>query len=128
MTSVVLDASAVIALVRDEPGADRVAEHLGNAVISAVNFQEVVKALLLRGFEVDVIREILDNLRLDVRPHDADAAFASALLVSETAQYGRGLGDRTCMALGVALDYPVLTTDREWKNVKIDGLVIEHLR
>lgn len=128
MTSVVLDASAVIALVRDEPGADRVAEHLGNAVISAVNFQEVVKALLQRGFEIDVVREILDNLRLDIHPHDADAAVASALLVSETAQYGRGIGDRTCMALGIALGCPVLTTDREWKNVKIDGLVIDYLR
>jgi len=128
MTSVVLDASAVIALVRDEPGADRVAEHLGNAVISAVNLQEVVKALLLRGFEIDVIREILENLRLDIRSHDSEAAFASALLVGETAQYGRGLGDRTCMALGIALACPVLTTDREWKNVKVDGLVVEHLR
>jgi len=128
MAAIVLDASAVIALVRNEPGADRVAAHLGDAVISAVNFQEVVKALLLRGFGIGVIREMLDTLRLDVRPHDAEAAYASAQLVEQTARYGRGLGDRTCMALGIALGCPVLTADREWCNITVDGLVIELTR
>ena len=88
MKSVVLDASAVIALVRDELEADRIAGHLGTAVISAVDFQEVIKALLLRGFVIEVIREILDNLRLDVRPHDADAAFASRLSPARRAGTG----------------------------------------
>ncbi len=51
MTSVVMDASAVLALVRDEPGADKVTPHVGRAAISAVNLQEVVKELLLSGLD-----------------------------------------------------------------------------
>ena len=128
MAGVVLDASAVLALVRDEPGASRVTEHLGDAAISAVNLQEVVKALIVRGLGMGVIRQILDELRLDVRAHDTEAAYASAALVEQTKEFGRGLGDRTCMALGMALDRPVLTTDHEWKKVEVEGLTIEHLR
>ena len=74
MTSVVLDASAVPALVRDEPGGDKAIEHVGRAAISAVNLQEVVEELLVSGLEEPVVRELLDEPRLDVRSHDADAA------------------------------------------------------
>ena len=80
MTSVVMDASAVLALVRDEPGADKVTPHVGRAAISAVNLQEVIKELLLGGLGAATVREILDELRLDVRPHDAEAAYAAAEL------------------------------------------------
>ena len=43
MTSVVLDASAVIAVLRSEPGADIVRSALSDAVITAVNYSEVLK-------------------------------------------------------------------------------------
>jgi ribonuclease VapC len=78
VTSVVMDASAVLALVRDEPGADKVTPHVGRAAISAVNLQEVIKELLVSGLDTATIREILDELRLDVRPHDVEAAYAAA--------------------------------------------------
>ena len=64
MTSAVLDASAVLALVRDEPGGDKVIEHVGRAAISAVNLHEVVKELLISGLEEPMIRELLGELRL----------------------------------------------------------------
>ena len=86
MTSAVLDASAVLALVRDEPSGDKVAEHVGRGAISAVNLQEVVKELSLSGLPEPVIRELLGELRLDVRPHDADAAYAAALEAGEVRQ------------------------------------------
>lgn len=128
MTSVVLDASAVLALVRDEFGADKVAPHVGRAAISAVNLQEVVKELLLSGLDEATARELLDELRLDVRSHDADAAYAAAALHAQTRQYGRGLGDRSCLALAVQLNVPALTADREWKKVKVRNLKLEHIR
>lgn len=128
MTSVVLDASAVLALVRDEPGADKVAPHVGRAVISAVNLQEVIKELLLSGLNEAMIRELLDELRLDVRAHDVDAAYAAAGLHAQTRQYGRGLGDRSCLALAVQLGVPALTADREWKKVRVKNLKLEHIR
>ena len=128
MAAVVLDASAVLAFVKDEAGADRVLPHVGNAVISAVNLQEVVKELILDGLSIPTIRDILSGLRLDVRAHDEEAAYASADLIAQTRKYGRGLGDRTCIALGIALGASVLTADREWKEVKVRGLKLEHIR
>lgn len=128
MTSAVLDASAVLALVRDEPGGQKVAEHVGRAAISAVNLQEVVKELLLSGLDEPVTRELLSELRLDVHPHDADAAYAAAALHAQTRKFGRGLGDRSCMALAMTLGVPALTADREWSKIKIRGLRIEQVR
>lgn len=128
MTSVVLDASAVLALIRDEPGADKVIPHVGRAAISAVNLQEVVKELLLSGLDEATTRELLDELRLDIRAHDAAAAFAAAALHAQTRQYGRGLGDRSCLALAMQLGVPALTADREWKKVRVKNLKVEHIR
>ncbi|HDZ72622.1 MAG TPA: PIN domain-containing protein [Aurantimonas coralicida] len=128
MVAAVFDASAVLALLRDEPGADLVEPYVGRAAISAVNLQEVVKELLLQGLPLTVAREILLELRLEVRSHDEDAAYAAAALHEQTKKYGRGLGDRSCMALGLALEVPVVTADREWKKVKIADLKFVHLR
>ena len=128
MAPVVLDASAVLAFVRSEKGADRVLPHIGTAIVSAVNLQEVVKELTLVGMTPAEVRETLSGLRLDVRVHDEGAAYAAGALVRQTRQYGRGLGDRSCMALGIALGATVLTADGEWKRVEIEGLTLEHIR
>ena len=128
MTSVVFDASAVLALIRDEPGADKVTVHIGQAAISAVNVQEIAKELLLSGLNEQTIRDLLEELRLDVRAHDIEAAYAAAGLHSQTREYGRGLGDRSCLALAIQLGVPALTADREWKNVKAKNLKVEHIR
>lgn len=128
MALVVLDASAILAFIKREEGADRVLPHIGNAIVSAVNLQEVVKELVIDGLPRETIQAILSRLRLDVRPHDTGAAYAAGELATATKEYGRGLGDRTCMALGLALGAPVLTADREWARVEIDGLTLEHIR
>lgn len=128
MTSVVLDASAVLALVRDEPGADKVAPHIGRAAISAVNVQEVIEELMPSGSDETTTRELLDELRLDVRSHDASAAYAAAGLHAQTRRYGRGLGDRSCLALAIEIGVPARTADREWKKVKMKNLKLEHIQ
>lgn len=128
MTSIVLDASAVLALIRDEPGGEKVAEHVGRAAISAVNLHEVIKELLLSELEEPVIRDLLGELRLEVHAHDRDAAYSAAALHRQTKEFGRGLGDRSCMALALGLGVPALTADREWRKVKVKGLKLEHLR
>lgn len=128
MALVVLDASAVLAFVKGEAGADEVLPYIGRAAISAVNLQEVAKELTLDDIPSDAIRSILADLRLDVLPHDEVAAYASAALVTATRRFGRGLGDRTCMALGIALGVPVLTADGEWRRVEVEGLDLRHVR
>jgi PIN domain nuclease of toxin-antitoxin system len=68
MACVVFDTSAVIALLRNEAGVDMIAHYAGDAQISAVNLQEVVKALLVRGFSINVARTMIDALNLEMRP------------------------------------------------------------
>jgi PIN domain nuclease of toxin-antitoxin system len=122
MPSIVFDASAILALLRDEPGADVVAQYIGDGLISAVNFQEVIKGLLRREVPNDAALAMLDALHLDVRPHGRDDAVAAANLYPATKAFGSGLGDRTCMALAIAEGLPVLTADREWARIEIPGL------
>jgi len=122
MESVVFDASAILALLRNEPGAEIVAQHIGRGLVSAVNLQEVIKGLLRRGASLDAAIAMLDALHLDVRPHGREDAIAAANLYPATREFGSGLGDRTCMALAIAEGLPVLTVDREWAKIKIAGL------
>ena len=128
MPSAVLDVSAVLALIRDEPGADAVAEHVGRAAVSAVTLHEVVEELMASGLDEPVIHELVAELRLEVRAHDTDAAYAGAALQERTKRYGRGLGDCACLALGLALGVPVLTADREWERLEVEELKIEVVR
>lgn len=78
--------------------------------------------------EEPVIRDLLGELRFEVHAHDTEAAYAAAALHSQTREFGRGLGDRSCMALALSLGVPALTADREWRKVKVKGLKLEHLR
>ena len=128
MASVVFDASSILALLRDEPGADVVARHVGDGLISAVNFQEVIKELLRRGVPMGASLDLLDALHLDIRPHGHQEAIAAAGLYLATKQYGSGLGDRTCMALAIAEGLPAITADQAWGKVEVAGLIIQLIR
>ncbi len=125
---IVFDTSAVIALLRAEPGAETVALWVGQAAMSAVNLQELVKSLLGRGLALPVIEEIVSDLRLEIHDHDRAAAFAAAALVDATKEHGSGLGDRSCMALAIQLGVPVLTADKAWAKVHLKGLRVEQVR
>lgn len=128
MPSVVFDASALLALLRNETGADLVASHIGDGIISAVNYQEVAKELIRRGIPLAGALEMLDALHLDVHPHDCSAATAAAVLYPVTREFGCGLGDRTCMALAIAQGLPALTADKAWTQVEASGLQISLIR
>lgn len=125
---IVFDTSAVIALLRNEAGADKVAAWVGQAAMSAVNLQELVKSLASRGLALPVIEEIVSDLRLEIHDHDRAAAFAAAALVQATKEHGSGLGDRSCMALAIQLGVPVLTADKAWAKVRVEGLRVETVR
>ena len=128
MAVAVLDASAVIALIRREPGADVVAAYAGDALISTVTMQEVLKSLLVRGFSFDVARTLLESLNLETRAHQVADAYAAAALYDATKTKGSGLGDRTCMALAIAEGLPVITTDKAWSDLAIPGLSVIQAR
>ena len=120
MNETILDATSVLALLNDEPGAAKVASLLPGAVISTVNLAEVVGKLAEAGMPEETIKTVLGELGLIVVPFDEPLAFATGFLRPTTSRYGLSLGDRACLALGQQLNRPVLTADRMWKTVKLD--------
>ncbi|WP_019011721.1 PIN domain-containing protein [Deinococcus aquatilis] len=124
----VLDASAVIAWLRQEPGADQVDVALQNAaVISAVNFAEVLSKVGERGGDVRAAARDLRIEGLRVEPYgDEDAVVTAELRVLTQAQ-GLSLGDRACLALARRLGLPALTADQQWANINV-GVKVQLIR
>ena len=110
----VLDASALLALLRKEPGADTVSSVLRRSVVSSVNWSEVFQKALVWDIEVRNIREGLEALGLHILPFTAQMAEGAARLWANTKQAGLSLGDRACLGLALNLRLPVLTSDRAW--------------
>ena len=108
---IVLDASALLCLLNDEPGADRVAEVLTRSLIGATNLAEVVSKLRERGLSLDEVKEALGGLHLDVRPLTPGQAMLIGDLRPATRPLGLSLGDRACLALAIELDAELYTTD-----------------
>ena len=112
MTSAVLDASAVIAILRSEPGSDIVRSALSGAAMSAVNYSEVLKKTIERGGSGEVAASFVRGLSIAIVPFDDQLAAVSADLYPETKQHGLSLADRACLALGIQRKCKVLTSER----------------
>jgi PIN domain nuclease of toxin-antitoxin system len=108
---IVLDASALLCLLNDEAGADRVATVLTRSVIGATNLGEVVSKLRERGLALTEVQEVLGGLHLDVRPLSAAQAMTIGDLRPATRALGLSLGDRACLALAIELGAELYTTD-----------------
>lgn len=126
MSEATLDASALLAVLRQEPGADLVAGLLrgGACAVSTVNLSEVVSKLLERGVDLVTIRGHLDGLGFVVHQFDELDAFDAASLRPLTRHAGLSLGDRACVALAARLGTPVVTTDRSWTTANLPVEVI----
>jgi PIN domain nuclease of toxin-antitoxin system len=115
----VLDASALLAFLQNEPGADQVEAVLTRSCISAVNLAEVLSKLVQYGKPLEAVTYQIERLRLPVIPFDAGDAKIVASLWPSTRASGLSLGDRACLSLGLRLALPVLTAERAWANLKI---------
>jgi PIN domain nuclease of toxin-antitoxin system len=128
----VIDASAVLAWLRDEPGADTVAGRLDGSFLSAVNLSEVLQKHLavgtLSGPEAAGFAGDLASLGLSVVPFGEREASVAAVMWDKTRRLGLGLADRACMATAVGFGLPALTADRPWAEVEWKGLSVELIR
>ncbi len=125
--TVVLDASAVLVLLLDEPGAERVGGVLPDAALSAVNLAEVLSKLADRGVDAGGLGDHLTAAGVEVYPMtEQDAAVVADLQRVDT---GRVLspGDRCCLALGRRLSAVVVTADRAWFGVDT-GIEVQRVR
>lgn len=121
MSSPVLDASALLALLHSEPGGDEVGHALKteHCLISSVNLAEVVAKLADRGVPVETAREALAAVEVDVVDFRASHAFVSGDLRSAIRTLGLSLGDRACLATALEQKCAVLTADRAWASLDL---------
>ena len=111
MSRVVLDASAVLAVLNNERGAEAVLPLFRGASISAVNYGEVLKKAVEFGGTIAAVKSALAAQWLNVVPFDAEHAEQAASIWPQTKEYGLSFADRACVALGLLLGFPVLTAE-----------------
>ena len=127
MSEVVVDASAILALLNQETGSEEVSRFIGKAAISTVNLSEIIAKLADAGIPEEDIRQILSNLNLEVIDFNKEQALKAGMLRPITKSIGLSFGDRACLALGIILNQPVLTTDRLWGSINV-GVEVRLLR
>jgi PIN domain nuclease of toxin-antitoxin system len=128
MNEVVLDASVILAIVFDEPGKEKLTpEILDGSVVSTVNLTEVQTKLVKKGFESEEAWWAAVQLVANVEPFTMNQARIAGDLIATTERFGLSLGDRSCLALAIALKAPVYTTEKIWKNLKV-GVPIHVIR
>ncbi|MYE34356.1 MAG: type II toxin-antitoxin system VapC family toxin [Gemmatimonadales bacterium] len=125
----VLDASAVLAALLNEPGAVRVERALKRgAAMSSVNVAEVAARLSQDGLSSVTVARVVRGLGVEIIPFDRQAALLSGAYRMRTRRQGLGLGDRACLATASSLGLPVLTADRSWSDLEIDGVTVVQIR
>ena len=121
MSSCVVDASAVLAWLFDERGADAVEKVLGASALSAVNLAEVLYRCDEMGMATGNLQRDMEALGVQVEPFGA----ADAQLVEEVRRAGRrhsvrlSLADCCCLATGIRLDLPVVGGDEAWRHLRL---------
>lgn len=127
MSSVVLDASAILAVARNEKGTDAVLAVRADAVLSAVNHAEVVSKLL----RCEMPQEEIDLFLGEAFPHvvalDREQAGRAGRLHAATRRQKLSYADCACLALAASRGLPVLTGDRKWAQLDL-GVTVEVIR
>jgi ribonuclease VapC len=128
MTEGVLAASAIIALVRREPGADVVAQYLPGALVCAANLSEVMaKTAEQRPDLLQAAWETLMALKMETIPFDIDLARRAGELRAVTRKMGLSFADRACLALAEREGLPAVTADKRWSDLGI-GINVKVIR
>src|SRR3546814_8441788 len=117
MNEVVLDASALLAMLQDEPGGAKVAGVIASSRISAINYAEVVSHYIRLGMPEREVDAMLDPLPMTIVPADKALGQLAGRLRAVTAEAGLSLGDRFCLALARRAGLPAWTADTAWKNI-----------
>lgn len=125
MTSAVLDASALLAFLHNEPGAENVASVLSECLISSVNLAETYSKLGRYGTPLESAAYQVDRLQIPVIPFDDRQAMLTASVHRSTREQGLSLADCACLALGMARKAVVVTADRKWSLLKLDVEIVQ---
>ena len=124
---IVLDASALVALWKKEPGWERVSLEIPASAVSAANLAEALSKLTEDGGNPDAMVGHFAKSGCKIVPVSTEQAVACAKLRLVTRQFGLSLGDRLCLALAIERNCPVLTADRNWNKLSL-GIPIQLIR
>lgn len=119
MTTYILDASAVLALLFSERGKERVEEILEGSAIGRINATEILTKLVERGASMNEATENFVDLRISVIELDSRQPEKIAELRPHTKQIGLSLGDRACPALVIQENATAITADRSWTSLNV---------
>ncbi len=122
-----LDASAILAVILQERGGDRVIKLIDRSVVSAVNASEVYAKLTDLRFPPETIDGYFAEISPPVVSFETTLARAAGLLRSTTREVGASFSDRACLALAAARGATAVTADRAWQRLDI-GIRIELIR
>lgn len=122
--TVILDSSALLAYLQDEPGSEVVDRVLNEAIISSVNWAEVIQKSIAAEVEVEGMLEELQALGLKVEIFTVNDGELAGLLWAKTKSFGLSLGDRACLSLGLRMGVSVLTSDRVWDRIGLNLNII----
>lgn len=117
MSAVILDASALLALLRGEASGKKVEGVLGDARMSVVNMAEVASHYSKLGMPDDMVTAMLRPLPIKLIDADAGLCWEAGRLRGLTVEAGLSLGDRFCLALAKREKLPVWTADRKWRDI-----------
>ncbi|PZS26528.1 MAG: PIN domain nuclease [Pseudonocardiales bacterium] len=122
-----LDASALLAVLRDEPGGEMVAPLLDGAIVSTVNWSEVLDRYADLGVAVAGREAEIESLGVSLAPFTSRQAEVAAGLLPLTREAGLSLGDRACLALALDLGGRPVTADRAWARIDV-GVTVTLIR
>ena len=119
MTRVVLDASALLAVIRREPGFENVKPFLPRALISSVNVCEVIYVAMEKGSTMEAVQWSIRSLPIETIPFDDRQAAVAAALHKPTRRHGISFADRACLVLGLSENLSVVTSDMTWEELDL---------
>ena len=119
MAGYVIDASALLAILRDEAGADAAVARLPGAAMSAVNVSEALMRGMEKGLPLDLMEQLLAAQQVRVVAFDGKLAAAATMLRPETRHAGLSFADRACIATATAAGATVVTADRVWSTLDL---------
>jgi PIN domain nuclease of toxin-antitoxin system len=123
----VLDSSALLALLWNEPGSEAVAAVLDGGLMSTVNAAEVYSKIIDRGLGAALAESIFATLPIQLVVFDAPQAKEAGLMRDRTRHLGLSIGDRACLALAKYKGADAITADSAWTKLEI-GISISSIR
>jgi PIN domain nuclease of toxin-antitoxin system len=119
-----LDTSAIITLLKKEPGYEILDEIIASSAMSVVNLTELVSMLTRSGVIDHEVDEVIKDIVPEILQFTEDIAIEAGKLIKHTKSYGLSLGDRACIATGIQHNMKIFTADKIWKELKLPVEII----